>query len=249
LIDKIHSDWRGKNDLLEAHHGYIQWLFPIREPGLNSQATPLQKHEIKKIKENPECFERIKKSYELMLDFYGCKFNNKETGELERNQTWKERYRNLNNHSHNYLRITRILKCLGEFELENYQKNFLNHFIDEIWVKNELTNCENSCRYFWIGTIKNDTVRKELEEKITKNSITAQDQDLKADDNNSTPTSTIQRDILMMDSPTMDSPTMDSPTIPNNILAPEENKNILMDSPTKPNNILAPEENKKEEEL
>ena len=27
--------------LLEAHHGYIQWLFPIREPGMNPDARPL----------------------------------------------------------------------------------------------------------------------------------------------------------------------------------------------------------------
>jgi len=171
FIHNIHSDWWGKYSLLEAHHGYIQWLFPIRESGgLNFQTSALQKHEIKKIKENPECFERLKTSYELMLDFYGCQFKNKETGELERNKNWKERYRNLNFHSHNYLRITRILKCLGEFELENYQKHFLLHFIDEIWVKKELSNCDNSCKNFWVGTVKNDTLRNQLEQDIMKKS-------------------------------------------------------------------------------
>jgi len=171
FINNIHSDWWGKHSLLEAHHGYIQWLFPIRESGgLNFQSSALQKHEIQKIKENPECFEKLKKSYELMLDFYGCQFKNKETGELERNKMWKERYRNLNFHSHNYLRITRILKCLGEFELENYQKHFLLHFIDEIWVKKELSNCDNSCKNFWVGTIKNDTLRNQLEQDILKKS-------------------------------------------------------------------------------
>jgi len=74
----------------------------------------------------------------------------------------------LNTHSHNFLRITRILKCLGEFGLENYQKHFLLHFIEEIWVNKELQSCANSCSNFWIGTVKNDKVRAEIEAKIPK---------------------------------------------------------------------------------
>ncbi len=29
-IETIHKKWKGDYDLLEAHHGFIQWLFPIR---------------------------------------------------------------------------------------------------------------------------------------------------------------------------------------------------------------------------
>lgn len=29
-IDNIHKKWFGAYDLLEEHHGYIQWIFPIR---------------------------------------------------------------------------------------------------------------------------------------------------------------------------------------------------------------------------
>jgi len=167
-IDNIHTQWWGNVQLLEAHHGYIQWLFPIREPGLNYQSSPIQKHEIKKIKESKQCFDRLKKSYDLMLDFYGSRLKNKETGELERTEKWEGRYKNLNTHSHNYLRITRILKCLGEFELVNYQEQFLRHYIKEIWVNKKLYNCENSCKNFWVGTIRNDDLRKQLEDEIQK---------------------------------------------------------------------------------
>merc|ERR1712046_229054 len=38
LIENIHKEWRGDYERLEVHHGYIQWLFPIREPGMNSQS-------------------------------------------------------------------------------------------------------------------------------------------------------------------------------------------------------------------
>lgn len=46
LIDEIHKQWSGKYDLLEFRHGYIQWLFPIQERGLNWYAQELQSHEI-----------------------------------------------------------------------------------------------------------------------------------------------------------------------------------------------------------
>ena len=30
-IENMHQKWKGQYQLLEIHHGYIQWLFPIRE--------------------------------------------------------------------------------------------------------------------------------------------------------------------------------------------------------------------------
>jgi len=165
-IDKIHTKWWGKTDILESHHGYIQWLFPIKEHGLNFESKPLQSHEILKIKADQSCIKRFIKSYELMLHFYGCALKDQGTGELDRHEGWKTQYRNLNSHTHNFLRITRILKCLGELGFEHYKKPFLEHFIKEIWVNKKLTNCAESCEHYWIGTLKNDTDRKELEEKV-----------------------------------------------------------------------------------
>jgi hypothetical protein len=66
LIDNIHKKWSGDYRKLEYHHGYIQWLFPLQEKGLNWSAEPLQKHEIESIKKNPKALERILKSYKLM---------------------------------------------------------------------------------------------------------------------------------------------------------------------------------------
>ncbi len=50
FIDQIHKTWWGDTPKLERHHGYIQWLFPIREEGMNYESQPLQLHEIEKIK-------------------------------------------------------------------------------------------------------------------------------------------------------------------------------------------------------
>ena len=51
-IDEIHKEWKGDYDRLEWHHGYIQWLFPIRESGMNWHAQELQSHEIEVYKIN-----------------------------------------------------------------------------------------------------------------------------------------------------------------------------------------------------
>ncbi len=53
FIDSIHEKWWGNYDHLESHHGYIQWLFPLREYGVNRFAQPLQPDEIKSMVSNP----------------------------------------------------------------------------------------------------------------------------------------------------------------------------------------------------
>ncbi|XP_006821062.1 uncharacterized protein LOC102805320 [Saccoglossus kowalevskii] len=167
-IDNIHKYWWGKYDKLESHHGFIQWIFPIRESGMNSQAQELQLHEAKAICEDKKAHERVLKSYEMMLDFYGMKLVNKDTGEIERAKHWEKRYQNLNWSMHNYLRITRILKSLGEFRYEHLQAPFVQFVLKEVYKNDRLTNCLNSCVQYWIHTIKDDGKRTELLEYVHK---------------------------------------------------------------------------------
>lgn len=82
LIDDIHELWMGKYTLLEHRHGFIQWLFPIRERGLNWEAQELNQTEIEDICANKEAHCRVLKSYKLMLDFYGMKLVSEQTGQL-----------------------------------------------------------------------------------------------------------------------------------------------------------------------
>jgi hypothetical protein len=46
FIENILKTWMGNYELLEKHHGYIQWLFPVRSQGMNLYAHPLQTHEL-----------------------------------------------------------------------------------------------------------------------------------------------------------------------------------------------------------
>ena len=96
------------------------------------------------------------KSYKLMLDFYGMKIIDENSNKLCRTEHYEERYNNLIRleivsflyllsslkifwrNTHNFLRITRILKCLGEFEMHNHQFGFMEFLIEETFETFEL---------------------------------------------------------------------------------------------------------------
>ena len=86
----------------------------------------------------------------MMLDFYGMKLKDDKTGEIERAANWKERFGHLNHSMHNYLRITRILKCLGEMEYEYLKSPFIKFVLNEIIVEQTLYNCLQSCINYWL---------------------------------------------------------------------------------------------------
>ena len=60
------------------------------------------------------------------------------------------------------MRITRILKCLGDFEFEKYQIEWLKFLIQEIFVTRKLAKLDTSLANYWIHTIKNDEDRNGL---------------------------------------------------------------------------------------
>lgn len=163
-IDGIHEQWHGNWKLLEWKHDYIQWLFPIREIStFNGNSQALQLHEAKKIKKDPECKLRVQKSWELMLDFYGMTLVNAGTGALQRHDRYKPCYKNLNESGHNSLRITRMLKCLGELGFEHYKKPFIMHILKEIYENGELGRTRNSCINYWAAVLRKDSDLNDVE--------------------------------------------------------------------------------------
>ena len=72
------------------------------------------------------------------------------TGDLGRADNWKERFCHLNRSMHNYLRITRILKCLGEMQLEHLKAPFVRYVLHEIITEQTLYNCLDSCINYWL---------------------------------------------------------------------------------------------------
>ncbi|KAJ7069677.1 opioid growth factor receptor conserved region-domain-containing protein [Mycena amicta] len=173
FIEEIHEQWLGDYNKLERKHGFIQWLFPIREHGMNYESQPLQLHEIAAIKEDPVAMKRLLSSYKLMLDFYGMQLVSEETGAVDRSlppRNYAPRYENLVYSSHNYLRISRILKCLSEFGYERLNAGFLLHVLCEQSEAKQL-NVQRLCASmdrWWANCIRNEEERNWIGGLIAK---------------------------------------------------------------------------------
>ncbi|XP_041273811.1 opioid growth factor receptor isoform X1 [Onychostruthus taczanowskii] len=161
-IETLLSSWGDKYETLEENHSYIQWLFPLREHGMNWRARPLTCQEIQAFRKSKEVMDRFLRAYKLMLGFYGINLVNEETGELERAENWRERFENLNRFSHNNLRITRILKCLGEMGYEDYQVHLVKFFLTETLVEETLPNVKRSALDYFLFTVRSKEKRREL---------------------------------------------------------------------------------------
>ncbi|XP_054641177.1 opioid growth factor receptor [Dunckerocampus dactyliophorus] len=161
-IESFLKEWKNDYKRLERVHSYIQWLFPLREPGVNYMASELTKKEIEAFKSNEDAKKRLVESYELMLGFYGIRLVNKETGEVTRADNWKERFGNLERNMHNNLRITRILKSMGELGFEHYQAPLVRFFLEETLVKKNLTSVKRSVLDYFLFAVLDKQKRQEL---------------------------------------------------------------------------------------
>ncbi|KAM5179376.1 opioid growth factor receptor [Callospermophilus lateralis] len=162
FIEDILQNWRDKYDLLEDNHSYIQWLFPLREPGVNWHAKPLTLKEVQAFKSSKEVRERLIRAYELMLGFYGIQLKDRDTGAVCRAQNYHSRFQNLNWRSHNNLRITRILKSLGELGLEHFQAPLARFFLEETLVRCELPGVRQSALDYFLFAVRCRRQRREL---------------------------------------------------------------------------------------
>ncbi|KAK1157768.1 opioid growth factor receptor-like [Acipenser oxyrinchus oxyrinchus] len=161
-IEEFHSEWKTNYRKLERIHSYIQWLFPLREPGMNYRAYELTQKEMKAFQQSEEAKQRLVKSYKLMLGFYGIELVDEGTGEVRRANNWEERFSNLNRNSHNNLRISRILKCLGELGFEHYQAPLVKFFLTETLVNKELGSVKRSALDYFLFSIRDKKKRREL---------------------------------------------------------------------------------------
>ncbi|XP_062929784.1 opioid growth factor receptor-like protein 1 isoform X1 [Mobula hypostoma] len=161
-IEEMLTKWKGKYEHLERNHSFIQWLFPLREPGMNWWAKELTVQEIKLFEQTSVAKERLVEAYKMMLDFYGIMLVNEQTGQVQRAPHWKQRFHNLNQHSHNNLRITRILKCLGELGFGHYQAPLVEFFLVETLINKELPQVKDSVLDYFLYTIRDKSKRREL---------------------------------------------------------------------------------------
>ncbi|XP_069868251.1 opioid growth factor receptor-like protein 1 isoform X1 [Dipodomys merriami] len=160
-IEEVLSKWKGDYDKLERNHTYIQWLFPLREQGLNFYAKELTTYEIEEFKKTKEAIRRFLLAYKMMLEFFGIKLIDK-TGNVARAVNWQERFQHLNESQHNYLRITRILKSLGELGYESFKSPLVKFILHEALVENTIPNIKQSALEYFVYTIRDRRERRKL---------------------------------------------------------------------------------------
>ncbi|XP_043859948.1 opioid growth factor receptor-like protein 1 isoform X3 [Dromiciops gliroides] len=160
-IEEVLNKWKGDYEKLEHNHTYIQWLFPLREQGLNFYAKELTTYEIEEFKKTKEATRRFFLAYKMMLEFFGMKLTDK-TGNVARATNWQERFQHLNESQHNYLRITRILKSLGELGYEHFKSPLVKFILQEALVENTLPNIKQSALEYFVYTIRDRRERRKL---------------------------------------------------------------------------------------
>uniref|UniRef100_A0A8C5EFJ6 Opioid growth factor receptor-like 1 n=1 Tax=Gouania willdenowi TaxID=441366 RepID=A0A8C5EFJ6_GOUWI len=108
-----------------------------------------------------EAKRRFLAAYSLMLDFYGVKLLDK-SGGVARAPNWLERFQHLNESHHNYLRITRILKSLGELGYEAFKAPLVHLFLEESLCHGTLPNMQHSILEYYVYTIRQPATRRRL---------------------------------------------------------------------------------------
>jgi len=122
------SDMIDFNDAeLEETHDYIQWLFPLPEVSqFNQDAPVLSQQDIEEFKTDPVLKQNLDRSYKTMISFYGFEEDEK-TKRVSRSPDFKKSAENwLTPANHNFLRISRILRCLSLVGAEDKSKQFFD---------------------------------------------------------------------------------------------------------------------------
>lgn len=126
LIQTFRNDLTSRkpaiNRFMETDHGFIQWLFPLETVGVNPYAPVLQKKDYKLLKEVDDCKSKMTEHFLLFTEFMGVEYD-KSKGTFQKVNA--EQWNSWIEHSHNNLRISRVLSSMKDFGLEQVAKDFL----------------------------------------------------------------------------------------------------------------------------
>lgn len=123
--------WKSSYIYLEYNHSYIQWLFPLNERSSHNKKAPiLTEKEISEIRHNEKIKENLIHSLDIMLNFYGLQRANDTTQMIRQKRFHSIKKRWLRKNNHNFMRITRIIKCLKMCGLGEYAIGFYNELFN-----------------------------------------------------------------------------------------------------------------------
>lgn len=152
----IQEIWAWDFEALECVHDYIQWLFPLPErSAFNANAPIVDEDVIQAFQQDPRLRQNLLRSLRVMLRFYGLQYQERDRGKamISRSEDYSIRKREwIGLFNHNYLRITRILKCLMAFGLEA-EAQAVYECLQQIYKENSDQIGGKTFRY-WTDAVK-----------------------------------------------------------------------------------------------
>jgi hypothetical protein len=145
--------WTWDHERLEEIHDYIQVLFPLPEPSsFSSRAPILTERETAEFRASEPLQRNLMRSFQLLLDFYGLEYHENPM-RVEEASHFRDRALNwLAYGDHNFLRITRILKCLRICGLEGPARAFLAYLLE--LHKEHSEEIGETTRRYWQDAVK-----------------------------------------------------------------------------------------------
>ena len=135
---------------LESNHDYIQWLFPsFARSNANPGAPILDAETAAQLRRDQPLRRQLRRSFDVMLHFHGLQSRIAgQTVVVERGQKFKERAEVwLLPRNHNFLRLTRILKCLTILSAGALSRALLDS-LEEIVLDHPGIVSERTLRYW-----------------------------------------------------------------------------------------------------
>lgn len=151
---KIESIILWSDEFLEIVHNYIQWLFPLNEGSAFNEAAPvLTEIDIIEFKVDPTLRQNLLSAFKRLLLFYGLTICEGSATTIAYANNFERQAKNwITECNHNFLRITRILKCLTLLGLKKEAAAFLT-ILEDIHRKHHRVIGNETLRY-WRGAIK-----------------------------------------------------------------------------------------------
>lgn len=115
---------------LERSHRTVQWMFPLNEPSEAQPDSPvLSDFQVQQMKSDPQIIANLGEAITVWGKFYGLAYT---TGHNDDGDFYIEhqivditRFNNwIKPFNHNYLRLTRMLKCMVLFGLQQWAISF-----------------------------------------------------------------------------------------------------------------------------
>lgn len=130
--------------VMEECHDQVQWMFPLHEESKFAQTYPiLTKETVEAAKNNTAIKQNLCKAQDRMQKFYGI---HQDRWDRDIQREWCKEF------NHNLLRITRIVRCLRFFGLEDEAKEFY----DKILYVGQHFDISNVTKAYWWRAMNED---------------------------------------------------------------------------------------------